>query len=100
LVKILEKVVEKAKLKVEVAEAVTFWCLPFNHHIVNLGARVVYAPGTSDKIVQAVSKYEVNQPLSPLVKFVFGIFRLVDRLNDLYQPKNSGAGVFVKAIKD
>ncbi len=95
----MTKVVEKAKLKVEVAEALTFWCLPFNHHIVNLGARVVYSPGTSKKIVQAVSKYEVNQSLSPTVRFIYGIFRLIDRLNDIYQPKTSGAGVYVKAVK-
>jgi ubiquinone/menaquinone biosynthesis C-methylase UbiE len=95
----MKKVVEKAKLKVEVAEALTFWCLPFNHHIVNLGARVVYSPATSKKIVQAVSKYEVSQPLSPTVRFIYGIFRLIDRLNDIYQPKTYGAGVFIKAVK-
>ncbi len=95
----MQKVVEKAKLKVEKAESLTFWCLPFNHHIVNLAARIVYGKGTSEKIVKAISKYHVKQPLSPMVKYGFGFFRLVDSLNDLYQPKNSGAGVFVKAIK-
>ncbi len=93
-------VVQKAKLHVAEATALTFWCLPFNHHIVNLGARVVYARGTSEKIVQAVSKYEVNQPLSPTVKFIYGIFRLVDSLNDWYQPKKYGAGVYIKAVKN
>lgn len=96
----IKQVVEKANLQVEAAEALTFWCLPFNHHIVNMGARVVYAKNTSEKIVQAVSKYEVDKPLSPSVKAIFGIFRLVDRLNDFYQPKNQGAGVYVKAIKN
>jgi ubiquinone/menaquinone biosynthesis C-methylase UbiE len=95
----MKKVVEKTKLKVETVESLTFWCLPFNHHIVNLGARVVYAKNTSEKIVQAVSKYEVNKPLSPVVKAIFSIFRMIDRLNDLYQPKNQGAGVYLKAIK-
>jgi ubiquinone/menaquinone biosynthesis C-methylase UbiE len=96
----IKQVVEKANLQVEAAEALTFWCLPFNHHIVNMGARVVYAKNTSEKIVQAVSKYEVDKPLSPSVKAIFGIFRLVDRLNDLYQPKKHGAGVYVKAVKN
>lgn len=96
----MKAVVEKAKLKVQTAEALTFWCLPFNHHLVNIGARIVYKKGTSEKFVQAVSKYHVDQPLSLKVKFGFGVFRLIDSLNDIYQPAKSGAGVFVKAVKN
>lgn len=95
----MKKVTEKAKLKVETAESLTYWCLPFNHHIVNIAARIVYGQGTSEKIVKAVSKYHVKQPLSSSVRFGFGIFRLVDSINDIYQPKNSGVGVFLKATK-
>lgn len=96
----IKKVVEKAKFKTEMVESVTFWCLPFNHHIVNIAARIIYGLGTNEKLVKAVSKYHIKQPLSPSVKFGFGVFRLVDSLNDLYQPKNSGVGVFVKAVKE
>lgn len=96
----MQQVLEKAKFKVEKIKSVTFWCLPFNHHIVNATARIIYGKKVSMTVVKAVSKYEVNQPLSPLVRFGFGIFRLVDSLNDFYQPKDSGVGVFARAVKE
>lgn len=96
----MKKVLEKAKFKVETIESTTYWCLPFNHHIVNLAARVIYGKKVSSTVVKAVSKYETKHPLSPAVRFGFGVFRLVDSLNDVYQPKNAGVGVFAKAVKE
>ncbi|MCL4418058.1 MAG: class I SAM-dependent methyltransferase, partial [Actinobacteria bacterium] len=46
----LRKKTEKAGFKIEVAEELTYWCLPFNHYIVNLVARLLYDVKISPKI--------------------------------------------------
>lgn len=96
----IQKVVQKAGFVSQVVESVTWWCLPFSHNLINLAARVIYSDKVSEKTTASLSKYgTVNSKRSPIVELGFATVRLVDSLNELYQPKKSGAGVFVKAVK-
>lgn len=93
------RVVKKASFKLEKVEAITFWCLPFNHHLVNLGARLLYGGKLSPSIAKSVNKYKKQTKKPLFIKSAFFIINAVDSLNNYYTPKNSGAGVFVKATK-
>ncbi len=96
----LQKSVEKAGLRPQRVESLTWWCLPFNHNILNLGARLLYGKSMFPQIGRAISKYSDQKTKKPIiVRIVFGVFQTIDKLNDLYQPKNSGVGVFIKAVK-
>lgn len=92
-------VVEKAGFRIEKAESLTFWCLPFNHYLVNLVARylsIQYQRGTPN---QSLNKFTTKPKRSAPVDFAFSLVNLLDRLNDLWHPQESGVAVFVKAIK-
>jgi ubiquinone/menaquinone biosynthesis C-methylase UbiE len=95
----IKKVVEKSGFNIESVKSLTWWCLPFNHNIINLAARVLYSGNLSETITQSASKYSKKSQKSLFVALGYGIFRLIDSLNEIYQPKKRGAGVFVKAIK-
>ncbi len=95
----IKRVAEKAGFKITHIESLTWWCIPFNHNIVNLAAIKLYGGQLSPKMARAMSKYkrENNKPL--LLKTAFMILNSVDKLNDFYQPKNSGVGILIKAAK-
>lgn len=96
----LVKSVKKAGFNVVKVEAMTYWCLPFNHHLVNLGARLLYGGKLSPDISRSFNKYKKNTNKPSLIKLAFTIVNGVDSLNRLYSPKETGAGVFLKAIKN
>ena len=92
-------VLEKAGFTVEKLESGTFWCLPFNHYLVNLVARYLshqYNQGTPNF---SLNKFTTSPKRSSLINLAFYGVNLLDRLNDIWQPKNAGVSVFVKAIK-
>lgn len=95
----IKKVVEKSGLKVIKTESLTWWCLPFNHHIVNLIARGLAHGAFSETTHKALSKYSKTKRKSFFLKFAFWFVNLLDKLNDFYQPKYSGVAVFLKALK-
>ncbi len=95
----IEEVIKKAKFEVLNKKSLTFWCLPFNHHLVNFAARLIYGGALPSNVVSKVSKYKINVKRPLWVNIGFGFFGLIDKLNDLYQPKNSGVGVFIRAAK-
>jgi ubiquinone/menaquinone biosynthesis C-methylase UbiE len=92
-------VLEKADFQISDSGAVTMWSLPFNHYIVNLVARAIYGGKLSTDTVNAVSKYEKNPQRPIFLNLAFGGVNIIDRLNDLYQSKEIGVSVFVKAVK-
>ena len=94
-----KKVVEKAGFKIEEARALTWWCLPFNHYIVNLVARGLAHGSFNADIKKSLSKYTKNPKRPFLLNFAFMLVNALDKLNDLWQPKTSGVAVFVKARK-
>ncbi len=96
----IERVVKKAGFKVEKIESLTWWCLPFNHNLLHFAARKLYGGSMSRNLAQAVSKYEIRKKRKPfIIEFAFKIVNLVDRLNDLWQLKERGVGIFIKAEK-
>lgn len=95
----LVKVVKKAGYSVEQSEAMTYWCLPFNHHIVNLGARMLYGGKLSESTVQSVSKYKTQSKKPFYIDIFFKTVNTIDKLNDKYPSTQNGVGVFIKAKK-
>lgn len=97
---LIQKVVEKAGFQAKIVESVTWWCLPFSHNLINLAARIVYSQKVTKISSDSVSKYSnINKKRSPLIELGFGLIRFIDSINEIYQPKKRGAGVFVKAVK-
>lgn len=95
----LRHVIEKAGFKIEELRSLTWWCLPFNHYLVNLVARLLWGGKLSSKLVSSVNKYEKNPQRMLLITLAFKIVNAVDYLNDFYQPQNLGVGVFAKVQK-
>lgn len=93
----LKKKFERAKFKVLSFEELTFWCLPFNHYIINIIARLLYDIKISPEISDKLSKFKEGKK-PKVLKLAFGIVNLIDRLNDYYYYK-SGVNIFIKATK-
>ncbi len=91
-------VLKKAGFEVVESKTVTFWCLPFNHYIVNITARLLAAGSVSGETATALSKYSVKPKRSFLLNMAFKFANAVDSLNNWYQPR-SGVAVFVHARK-
>lgn len=93
----IESLVKKMGFQVDQVEVLTSWCLPFNHYIVNLIAKVFYSHKLPSSIQAGLNKFKNSrQPL--LINFGFRIINLYDRLNDL-MPGNRGVSIFIKAGK-
>lgn len=95
----IENVLRKAGFSIQHSEAVTFWSLPFNHYLINLVARALYGGKLSTEIAISINKYEKNPKRPFYLNFAFLLVNAIDKLNDLYCPKEIGVSVFVKAIK-
>lgn len=95
----IKEVLEKAGFTVERLESLTWWCLPFNHYLVNLVARYLsfqYHKGTPN---QSLNKFTTASQKSGLTNLAFNSVNALDRLNDLWSPTNIGVSVFIKAKK-
>ncbi len=87
----------KAGFKIQSSKELTYWCLPFNHYIVNIVARLLYDVKISSSIAESLSKFkQTKRPF--LVDLAFKIVNLIDRLNEIFPQKN-GVNVFISAIK-
>lgn len=95
----IRKVVETAGFEVERSFANTYWSLPFNHHIVNLGARILYGGSMPSKIADSVNKYSEKKSKPLILKMIFILINSIDALNEMYPQSRSGVGVFVEAVK-
>lgn len=96
---LIKIVMQKAGFTVEQIGSLTWWCLPFNHHLVNIIARLLWGGKLPTKIALSVNKYKSSSKRPLLISLGFGLVNLIDRLNDFYQPKNWGVGVMIKAVK-
>lgn len=93
----LRKKIQKVGFKIEAAEELTFWCLPFNHYLVNIIARLLYDVKISPKIAGKISKFkESKKPL--IIEMAFGFINWIDKLNEIF-PQKTGVNVFIKARK-
>lgn len=94
----IEKAVKKAGFKVKKVKALTCWSLPFNHYIINAGARVL-AKGVKSDAISGANKFKPSEKKSFVNKIYFNIASVVDRLNDIYPSETNGVGVLVVAEK-
>lgn len=93
----VEKLIKNAGFQIEQSEALTSWCLPFNHYIVNFIAKLFYARMLPESIHKSMNKFQNNkQPL--LINLGFKLINFFDRLNDLF-PQKTGVSIFIKARK-
>src|SRR3989344_1629690 len=94
----LKSLVEKAGFRVEELKSLTYWCLPFNHYIVNLIAKLFYSNMLPSNISSGLNKFKNNkQPF--LISLGFRIVNLIDKLNDLFPVEEKGVAIFIKAQK-
>lgn len=94
----LKKKFERVGFKVEICEELTYWCLPFNHYLVNIVARLLYDVKISPNIANKISKFKsVKKPL--IFDIAFRIINWIDKLNKIY-PQKRGVNIFIKAIKN
>lgn len=95
----IKTVIEKAGFKIEKLKSLTFWCLPFNHYLVNLVARYLsfqYNQGTPNL---SLNKFTTSPRRPSALNLAFWLVNLLDRMNDIWQPKGTGVSIFVKARK-
>lgn len=95
----IKKVVEKAGFTVQQIETTTWWCLPFNHYIVNLVARLLAHGNLSTDAKASLSKFTKTPKRPWYLDLAFGFVNKLDALNDIWHPKDRGVGVFVVAKK-
>lgn len=94
----IRKVLKRAGFKVKEVKTLTFWCLPFNHYIINLGARIL-SKGVRLSVISGANKFKNNEPRSLVSQFYYFVANNVDKLNDFYSPRSCGVGVFLVAYK-
>jgi ubiquinone/menaquinone biosynthesis C-methylase UbiE len=95
----IEKAVKKSGFSLKHKEAITWWCLPFNHYIVNLTARMIHSGKLSSQMKAAVNKYETKAKRPMFLDLAFSLVNMVDKLNDIIPIRNSGVGIFVLSEK-
>lgn len=93
----LKKKVEEAGFVIERVEELTYWCLPFNHYLVNIVARLLYDIKISPKIADKLSKFK-NTKKPFLFEMAFKFVNYIDKLNEKYQ-QNKGVNIFIRARK-
>lgn len=93
----IRKKFEKAKFKVLSSEELTFWCLPFNHYLVNLVARLLYDIKIVPQVADMISKFkEIKKPF--ILNLAFKFVNFVDKVNEIF-PQKSGVSILVSAAK-
>lgn len=93
----LETLIKNAGFKTLKVEQLTTRCLPFNHYLVNMVARLLCNPKLPAKIKNPLSKFKnVKKPLG--VRTAFYLVNLYDKLNNIIPGKN-GLNIYIKAIK-
>ncbi len=95
----IKKVIKKAGFGVSKVESLTFWCLPFNHHIVNFGARLLAGKRGPVCLTSGANKFSDRQNKSKIVKAFFFISNLLDSLNDFWSSNKVGVSIVAVAEK-
>ncbi|KKQ25792.1 MAG: Methyltransferase type 11 [Candidatus Woesebacteria bacterium GW2011_GWA1_37_8] len=92
--------IKSAGFEVIDAHTFTFWSLPFNHYIVNLGARILSRTKES-RSFSSFNKFKIKSKQSKMSRIVYGLFTRIDKLNDIYPgPQNqSSVSIVVKGVK-
>jgi SAM-dependent methyltransferase len=89
---------KKAGFKVTESEVQTYWCLPFNHYLINFGARIL-AKNPHSNISKGASKFSQTTRRNWVIKLYSNISKNIDSLNELIPNKKTGVSLIAKAIK-
>lgn len=93
----LQELINNAGFKIEEVEELTTRCLPFNHYLVNVVARLLYDVKPTSATLDSLSKFKnVKKPL--LIRLAFCLVNVYDKLNDIF-PGKKGLNIYVKARK-
>lgn len=93
----LKRLIENAGFKIEGVEELTTRCLPFNHYLVNLVARLLYDVKPTSAVLDSLRKFKnIKKPLP--IRLAFFLVNIFDKLNDILPGKN-GLNIYVKARK-
>lgn len=95
----IKKAVEGVGFKIDTLQSLTYWSLPFNHHIVNLGARILATKTGPRSMIQGADKFSKRMDKSIPVYFFFLVSNLLDKLNDLWVPSDLGVSILAKATR-
>ena len=93
----IERLVKDAGFNVQQIEPLTSWCIPFNHYIVNLIAKLFYSNKLPKNLSKGINKFQ-NSKQPFLVSVGFDLINLIDKLNDSLPQKN-GVSIFIRAGK-
>jgi ubiquinone/menaquinone biosynthesis C-methylase UbiE len=96
----LRNLIKDVRFDLVKIEGLTHYCLPFNHYLVNIGARLLYGNRLPSGLVKSVSKFHSGENKNnPLTREVFRIIDIFDRLNDRNFLEKSTVSIFLKARK-
>ncbi len=91
---------EDCNFKVEKTKLMTYWCLPFNHYLLNFMARLFYSGKLSSHIASDVSKFNpTTQRKTLVVDLAFKFINGIDYLNEILPAKRSSVSIFTKLRK-
>ena len=94
----LENSIEKAGLKLKTIKSLTWWCLPFNHHIVNLGARILAKDNHLSFITSGANKFKEGEKRSFVTSIYYFTSGAVDYLNNIF-PQKRGMSIVASVSK-
>lgn len=94
----IRKAALKAGFRVNRVEPLTYWSLPFNHYLLNFGARIL-AKDKSSNLTKGADKFSKSGKRSIVTELFFILAGLIDNLNDFWMIKETGISVFVRAVK-
>lgn len=93
-------VLKKAGFMIDWCEVQTRWSLPFNHYLINLGARLLAAKVLPKDFAKQINKFDHYQPQkrSTLIQIYLDLAEFADSFNKKSHHK-IGTTIFVKALK-
>lgn len=77
----------------------THYCLPFNHYLINLGARILADKQFSSLLKKEFSKFGSSKNKQVSKINLLKIFFLFDKLNDSWDGRGSAVSLVASAIK-
>lgn len=96
----IKEVVKQAGFKIDLTEIQTKWCLPFNHHIINFGARLLAVQALPKNIHLQLNKFSYikESKRSFFIKIYYAVADFFDCFNKKSYTK-TGTTIFLKATK-
>ncbi len=92
----LIKLLKKSGLKKVNTELLTHYCLPFNHYLINIIARLLARKSIDTRKKSFLSKFNIGKRKT---SFVFKVIFVTDSLNEYWNGKGSGVSLVAKAVK-